>query len=139
MISDVITLDIAMCVAPEQLEQAIQLLISRCGRIEAKPGCQSVTVLRDACDACRINYRETWTTETDFRRHLRSEAFRHVLVAMEMCRETPEVVIGNFSGTSGFDYLQQLCSWQEDGETRKGMLPAESKKPKPRRGKHGLL
>ena len=43
-----------------------------------------------------------------FRKHLRSEEFRRVLMAMDMCCEEPKVLVGNLSGGSGMDYLREL-------------------------------
>ena len=78
------------------------------GRTEATPGCLTCTVARDAADKNRIRYQETWDAEPAFRRHVQSDEFQRVLVAMDMCREEPRVVIGNLSGRSGIAYLQEL-------------------------------
>lgn len=119
MKSDVFTLNIDMRFPAESLEQAIQLLASGCGRIEAKPGCLDSMVARDSNEENCVRYTETWELEDAFLRHLRSEELRRVLVAMDMCSEEPAVAIGSFSGHTGLLYLQQLCDRQGAGELEK--------------------
>lgn len=118
MKADGITLTVNMHFATERIDQAIQLLVSVGGRVEAKPGCQTFSVSRDAVDGDCVHYKETWTTETAFQRHLQSEEFQRVLVTMDMCSEEPQVAIGNFDGHTGLSYLQQLCDRQDVGEIR---------------------
>lgn len=116
MKSNVVSLSIDMRLAPERIDQAIQLLVSVGGRIEANPGCTDCLVSRDSILNDRVRYSESWISEDAFHRHLKSEEFRHVLYAMDMCREEPQVVIGNFAGHTGLVYLQKLCDRQGAGE-----------------------
>jgi len=51
---------------------------------------------------------EIWHSESGFQKHAQSDAFRRVLVAMDMCCEEPRIVIGNLSGRNGMAYLQEL-------------------------------
>ncbi|MDF7799689.1 antibiotic biosynthesis monooxygenase [Pontiellaceae bacterium B1224] len=109
MKSEVVTLSIDLHFTAENAPQAIQLLISGCGKTEAKPGCQQCRVTKDTVKGNRVRYTEAWNTQADFDRHLQSEEFRRVLVALDMCSEEPEVSVGNFSGHTGLRYLQNLC------------------------------
>jgi quinol monooxygenase YgiN len=115
MKSDVVTLTIDMRFPPESIDQAIQLLVSGSGRIEAKPGCGESLIARDSVEENRVRYSETWATDAALQRHLQSEEFRRVLFAMDMCCEEPQVAIGNFAGHTGLLYLQQLCDRQKTG------------------------
>ena len=103
--------------APAELEPAVQLLLSVVGQTEAKTGCQRCCVGRDAGSEGRVRYDETWSSEAAFHRHVRSEEFGRVLVAMDMCCEEPQVVIGNLSGRTGLDCLREL---REPGEELAG-------------------
>lgn len=116
MKSDVVTLSIDMRFAPEKIGQAIQLLVSVGGRIEAKPGCLDCLVSRDSISENRMRYSESWASEPPLLRHLQSDEFQRVLLAMDMCCEEPQVAIGNFSGQTGLLYLQELCVRREAGE-----------------------
>ncbi|MDF7806930.1 antibiotic biosynthesis monooxygenase [Pontiellaceae bacterium B12219] len=110
MKSEVVTLSIDLHFTAENAPQAIQLLISGCGKTEAKPGCQQCQVTKDTVKGNRVRYTEAWNTQADFDRHLQSEEFRRVLVALDMCCEEPKVAVGNFSGHTGLPYLQQMCN-----------------------------
>lgn len=90
-------------------EQAVVLLRSVVGLTEAKAGCLACTVARDATDEHVIRYAETWEAEAAFRRHVTSEEFRRVLLAMDMCCEKPQVIVGNLAGHSGLDALLSMC------------------------------
>lgn len=103
-----VTCSIDMHFSSGDAEHAIRLLLSSVERTEAKPKCRACTVLRDASDGCRVRYSESWISKTAFEQHVLSEEFRRVLVAMDMCCEEPQVVIGNLSGHSGISYLREL-------------------------------
>lgn len=94
--------------SPENLEQAVQLLVSGIGRTEAKPGCRECLVARDAASEGHLRYSEAWDVEASFRRHIRSEEFQRVMVAMDMCSEEPRITIGELSGRKGMEYLKEL-------------------------------
>ena len=108
MKSNVVTLSVDLCFSEENADQAIQLLISGCGKIEAKPGCQQSRVSKDTEKGTHVRYTEIWNTQADFDRHLQSEEFRRVLVALDLSAEEPEVAVGNFSGHTGLRYLQKM-------------------------------
>lgn len=112
-----LTCSIGLRFPSQEVGRGLQLLLSSVGCTESKPGCQACSVARDEVDATLIHYRETWDSAEVFQRHARSEEFRRVLVALDMCYEEPEVVIGNFSGCVGLAYLQQICTQPEAGET----------------------
>ncbi len=105
---DLVSCTVDMHFSPENADRAIQLLLSGVGRTEAKLDCRACTVARDANEPNRVRYSETWKLESAFRKHVQSEEFRRVLMAMDMCCEEPQVVIGNLSGRSGISYLQEL-------------------------------
>lgn len=97
-----------MSFAPETREQAIRILTSSVGRIEAKQGCEECMVSRDALAEGHVRYSETWESESSFRKHVRSEEFRRVLLAMDMCSQEPRVAVGSVTGQEG---LAQLEEW----------------------------
>lgn len=106
--SSFVTCFIDMRFLPEHLAQAVQLLLSTVGRTEVLPECRSCTVARDASEEGMVHYSETWDSEAAFRQHLKSEIFRRVLTAMDMCREEPQVTVGNLSGHTGVAHLRAI-------------------------------
>ena len=97
---------------PEELDHAVQLLLSVKGDILTKRGCRTCEVSTDAADEGLIHYHEEWESENAFRDHARSGEFRQVLIAMDLSCEEPRIVIGRISGHNGLAYLRSL---QEPG------------------------
>lgn len=104
----VVTCLVDMRFDPGEASRAVQLLLTVVERIKAKAGCQSCWVSRDAVENRRIRYSEIWTEDAAFLDHVRSEEFRRVLVALDMCCEEPAVTIGELAGRTGMDYLRDL-------------------------------
>lgn len=104
----VVTCLIEMRLAEGEADRAVKLLLTVVERIKAKVGCQACWVSLDAVEPCRIRFSEIWTSDTAFRTHVRSEEFRHVLTAMDMCCEEPTVTIGELTGRTGIESLREL-------------------------------
>jgi len=103
-----VTCSIDMRFLPGKMDEVVQMLVSAVGRTEANAGCKECVVARDAAETGRVRYSEVWNSETAFQRHLRSSEFQHVLMAMDLCCEEPQVMIGDLSGRRGIAYLQEL-------------------------------
>jgi quinol monooxygenase YgiN len=103
-----VTCQIVMRFAASEVDPAVRLLLSTVGRTEAKEECRSCSVARDAIERGQIRYNEVWDSESAFGRHVGSEEFRRVLVAMDMCCEEPSVTFGTFSGRTGIAQLRSL-------------------------------
>ena len=111
----VVTCSIEMRFGADDVDSAVRLLLSVVERIEVKTGCRTCSVSRDAVETGRILYSEVWAAESAFRLHVRSDEFRPVLAAMDMCCEEPSVTIGALSGRTGIAYLRDLRGGPEPG------------------------
>lgn len=103
-----VTCSIDMRFLRSELAQGVQLLVSAVEPTEATPGCKKCSVARDAADDGVVHYNEAWDSDAAFQRHLHSEAFHRVLLAMDMCSEEPKVTVGDLRGRSGIAYLEEL-------------------------------
>jgi quinol monooxygenase YgiN len=112
---ELVTCTIEMLFTPEAQDDAVRVLVSAVGRTEAKSGCRECVVTRDATEESRVRYSEAWESKAAFQRHLQSEEFRIVLVAMDLCREKPSVVVGDLAGRSGIEYLKDLREARLEG------------------------
>ena len=92
----------------KEMENALRLLLSVKDRVQAKPGCLFCLVSRNANEEDGLYYTEKWETEAAFRRHVRSEEFQRVLIAMDLCSEEPQIVVGDLLGRGGIEYLRQM-------------------------------
>lgn len=109
----VVTCLVEMRFVVAEADRAVRLLATVVERTKAKSGCRACWVSRDVVDSCRIRYSEVWTSDSTFRSHARSEEFRHVLEALDMCCEEPAVTIGELTGRTGMEYLRELLVGQE--------------------------
>ena len=108
------TCSVTMRLPVREVENALQLLQSVKARVQTKSGCLLCLVTRNAHEDDCIYYTEKWESEAAFRRHVRSEEFQRVLIAMDLCREEPQIVVGELLGHSGIDYLRQLREKPEE-------------------------
>lgn len=99
---------IRMCFHPENIEQMMVLLESVVGMTRSKRSCLVCSVARDVTDRDWVYYTEVWSERSAFEQHVRSDTFQRVLVAMDQCREEPEVVFGSLEGQVGIASLQEL-------------------------------
>jgi quinol monooxygenase YgiN len=105
---------VRMCFPSKNVEQMIVLLESVTGITCSKHGCLFCSVSRDVGDADWVYYMEMWNDRLAFEQHVRSEAFHRVLVAMDQCREEPEVISGSLAGQVGMASLQALHESRTD-------------------------
>jgi len=93
---------------PKDVDHAIRMLLSVRGSIHAKRGCSACVVGVEASEQDRVHYREEWESEDVFHRHVQSEEFRRILIAVDLCCEEPRIVVGNLHGLGGMAYLRKL-------------------------------
>jgi hypothetical protein len=55
-----------------------------------------------------VRYTEEWTSADAFRRHVQSEEFWPILIAIDLCSSEPQVRIGDLAMQGGLDLLLQL-------------------------------
>jgi quinol monooxygenase YgiN len=107
------TCSIDMRFESKDTEQAVRLLLSVRRNIQAKRGCRACEIGMDAADPVLVHYLEEWESAEHFHRHVRSEEFRRVLIAVDLCCEEPKIVVGNLSGRNGMEHLRKL---REEGD-----------------------
>jgi quinol monooxygenase YgiN len=90
------------------MTRALDLFRSAIEPIRVKPGCRGCYMLRDAAEEGSLRYTEEWTSADAFRRHVRSEEFWPILIAMDLCAAEPQVRIGDLIMRGGLDLLLQL-------------------------------
>ncbi len=92
----------------ETLPRALDLLRSAAGPTRVKRGCRSCHVGQDIMEESTVRYSEEWETEEAFRRHIRSDDFWPVLLAIDLGSQTPRVTVGNASPDQGVEILRAL-------------------------------
>jgi len=53
-------------------------------------------------------FEEIWTDEKQFKKHLRSDEFRNVLLVVEMASKPPEIRFDRISQSAGIDAIENV-------------------------------
>lgn len=94
--------------APERREEVLEVLQSVQGPVRAQPGCSSCDIYEEKGGERAIVLIERWASEEALESHLRSEAYRRILVAMEISGGRPEVRFERVSNTEGLELIERL-------------------------------
>lgn len=70
-----------------------------------EPGCLGCSTWTDP--EFVVHYEETWATEPDMRRRVRSERFTSLLSVLESTSEPPQVRFDFVAQTRGLDYVEE--------------------------------
>jgi quinol monooxygenase YgiN len=93
---------------PEQRPQMIQLLASIRGRIRANAECLACEIYEEAEAERAMLYLEQWTTNEAFSKHICSDLYRRILVAIELSSIAPELQFFNTAEQNGMALIHQL-------------------------------
>jgi quinol monooxygenase YgiN len=74
----------------------------------AAPGCAGCSVSTEMGALVVIQYRETWKTETDMRRQVRSDRFSALAELIERATEHPEIEFMLSDGRHGLEYAEEV-------------------------------
>jgi len=98
---------IRMVMAPEKEDEVQQILQSLVERVRAEPGCQGCSIYKDTEKAHTIIFEEFWRGEEDLQRHLKSNEYRKVLLAMEIGIEPPEIRFDTVTSSRGVETIKK--------------------------------
>ena len=98
---------IRLVLSPEKEDEVQQILQSLVERIRAEAGCQGCSIYKDTGKAHTIIFEERWRSEEDLQRHLRSNEYHKVLLAMEMGVEPPEIRFDTVTSTRGVETIKK--------------------------------
>lgn len=98
---------IRMHISPEKESDALNILCSLCEQIKYQIGCSSCRVYRSVDEPRAIMMEELWISEEDLRRHLRSDAYRLILLVIEMADRPPEIRFDSITDSTGFEIIEE--------------------------------
>jgi quinol monooxygenase YgiN len=91
--------------APDQQEGFVQALRSVVGPTRVEPGCLFCHLYEDVERRGSFTLVEDWMSPADFERRLRSEAYRRLLLLMELSPQAPVIQFHTVSRTAGMDAI----------------------------------
>jgi quinol monooxygenase YgiN len=92
--------------SPEKREELRRALASLSGPTEAEPGCASCQLYQPLADPSIVRVESHWKTQSDFYRHIRSDAYKKFLVLMELGCEPPTVEFYTVSESRGLSLVE---------------------------------
>ena len=90
---------------PGQRQGFVQALRSVVGPTRVEPGCLFCHLYEDVDIPGSFTLVEDWVSPEDFERRLRSEAYRQLLLLMELSPEPPVIQFYSVSSTAGMDAI----------------------------------
>jgi quinol monooxygenase YgiN len=84
-----------------EIFQAIQ------GPVLAQPGCAACTIYEEQGPEHAVVLVESWETREALERHLRSDAYRLILGAIELSDGQPEIRFDHVSATEGIELISR--------------------------------
>jgi quinol monooxygenase YgiN len=98
---------------PEKREELRRALSSLSGPTEAEPGCASWRLYQPLADPSVVRVESHWETQSDFFRHIRSDAYKKLLVLMELGCEPPTVEFYTVSELRGLNLVKAAREFSE--------------------------
>ena len=86
-------------------EEALSLLRPMLNPTRAQPGCLHFDVLQDVEVSGVLCVLQEWDTQEHLYRHLRSEAYRNILAAMDVAADAPEIEFRSLEILGGMDTI----------------------------------
>jgi quinol monooxygenase YgiN len=90
--------------APNKQTDLYQALFSSLGPTRVTPGCVECRLYHDA-DANTHYLESRWSTEDDLIRHVRSDAYKRLLLLMELGATAPSIEFFTVSEVRGLDFI----------------------------------
>ena len=92
--------------SPGKREELRRGLSSLSGPTEAEPGCTSCQLYQPLEDPGVVRVEAHWKTQSDFFRHIRSDAYKKFLLLMELGCEPPTVEFYAVSELRGMGFVK---------------------------------
>lgn len=98
---------IRMLIPLNKQSEALDILGSVSAQIQFEPGCISSRLYRGVDDVRAIMVDELWENAEEILRHLNSDAYRRILLVIEMAEEPPDIRFESITHAGGVEVIQQ--------------------------------
>ena len=95
--------------SPDRHEQVLEILRSIQGPVSAQPGCVACHVYEEH-GLGAIALVERWESEAALEAHICSNAYKHILSAIELSCAAPEVCFDFVSASEGMEFIERSLS-----------------------------
>ena len=98
---------VRMSLPAERVNEVAGILGPMAERTRTERGCLGCYLCRDVLEEAVLTIEETWASEADLARHLRSHEYRLLLLVMEMARVPPEVRFDQVLHSTGLETIEE--------------------------------
>lgn len=98
---------IRMLIPMDKQSEAIEILSGVSERVQFEPYCISSRLYRGVDEERAIMLEELWESGRDMLQHLKSDAFRRVLLVVEMAEESPDIQFDTITESGGVEVIEQ--------------------------------
>jgi len=112
--SDGVTFSLGLVAREGRRDELVKTLGGLLGPIRGSAGCLRCNLLEDLQQPNDIQVLVQWRSREDFERHVKTDAFGRLLIAMELAAEHPKLEIRSVAGIRGMDLLRQLLDGEDD-------------------------
>ena len=92
---------------PDRRAEVLEILRSVQGPVLAHPGCAACHIYEEQGPEQAVVLVEMWESHAALETHIRSDAYRRVLGAIELSGGPPEVCFDYVSATEGMDLIER--------------------------------
>mgnify|MGYP000978807523 CR=1 FL=1 len=97
---------VRVLIAARKRREALAVLGSIVEQIRHTEGCTGCRLYRDVQEVGALLIEESWSDPKALYRHLRSDAFHHILLVVEMAAEAPEIRFDWVSRSTGIETVE---------------------------------
>jgi quinol monooxygenase YgiN len=99
-------------VAPEQRLNIIKTIHAMIGPTSAQSGCLHCELFNSTQNDDSLLLLEKWQSREDLDRHIKSEEFRKVMVAMDLACEQPKISFMEADSPEGMELVERILGGQ---------------------------
>jgi quinol monooxygenase YgiN len=93
--------------APDRRADVLEVFRAIQGPVQAQPGCAACHIYEEQGLEPAVVLVERWESQAALEAHLRSEAYRRILGAIELSGAPPEVQFDYVSATNGMELIER--------------------------------
>jgi quinol monooxygenase YgiN len=94
--------------APNRHAEVLEVLRSIQGPVLAQLGCKACDIYEDQGQEPAVVLLERWESKATLESHIRSEAYRRILGAIELASGPPEMTFDVVSASEGMELVERL-------------------------------
>jgi quinol monooxygenase YgiN len=97
---------IRMLIPQDKQSEALEILGRVRDQVQFEPHCLSSRLYRSVDEEGAIMLEELWKDGHNMLEHLRSDAYRRVLLVVEMAEEPPDIRFDTIAGSGGVEVIE---------------------------------